>query len=90
VTASTQWGFPLASASMGSDRLGFVGSPVGLRAPTTPSLFMWRCAKGDTAIHDKRPRFGRRLDWFSNFGDLSKRKGDHISNILPLDLHISS
>jgi hypothetical protein len=63
---------------------------IGLFAPTTP-LYLCGAARrgGSTAIHGKRPRSGHGLNWFLNFGDLSKKEGDHIPNIPPLDLHIS-
>jgi hypothetical protein len=94
-TTSAQWGFPLASVPTGSNRLGFVGSPVVRQSldcvlQQLPSIYVALREGGPTAIHGKRPRSGRELDWFLNSGDLFKRKGDHIPNILPLDLHISS
>jgi hypothetical protein len=53
---------------------------IGFRAPAIFPLFMWRCAMGPTAIHGKRPRSGRELDWIPNSKDLFKRKGDRIPN----------
>jgi hypothetical protein len=90
------WAVPLASAPSRSDRLARVCGGtvdtvnVSSRAPACPPFNIALRERGPTAIQDKRPRSGRGLDWFSNPGDLSKRKRNHIPNILPLDLHISS
>jgi hypothetical protein len=53
---------------------------VGSRAPACPPFNIALRERGPTAIQDKRPRSGHGLDWFSNPGDLSKRKRDHIPN----------
>jgi hypothetical protein len=63
-----------------SDRLGFVGSPVARQSldlvlRRLPSIYVALREGGSTAIHGKRPRSGRGRNWFSNFGDLSKREG---------------
>jgi hypothetical protein len=82
------WAVPLASAPSRSDRIARVcGGTVdtvniGSHAPVCPLLIL-RCVRGATAIQDKRPRSGHGSDWFSNLRD-------HIPNILPLNLYISS
>jgi hypothetical protein len=58
---------------------------VGSRAPVCPPFIVALRERGPTAIQGKRPRSGRESDLFP-----IRRSGDHIPNILPLDLHISS
>jgi hypothetical protein len=60
-------GLPLASAHTGSSRLGFMGSPVARQSldyvlQRLPSIYVALCKGGPTAIHDKRPRSGHRLN----------------------------
>jgi hypothetical protein len=82
------WAIPLASAPSRSDRSARVCGDtvdtvnVGSRAPTCPPFNIALRERGLTAIQDKRPRSGHRLDWFSNPGDLFKKKRDHIPNRL--------
>jgi hypothetical protein len=88
------WAVPLASAPSRSDRLARVcGGTVdtvnlGSRALACSTFNIALCERGPTAIQGKHPRSWRGLDWFLNPGDLSKRKRDHIPNILPFNLHI--
>jgi hypothetical protein len=58
---------------------------VGSRAPACPPFIVALRERGSTAIQGKRLRSRHELDWFP-----IRRSGDHIPNILPLDLHISS
>jgi hypothetical protein len=58
---------------------------VGSRAPACPLFIVALRERELTAIQDKHPRSGRESDWFP-----IRRSEDHIPNILPLDLHISS
>jgi hypothetical protein len=85
------WAVPLASASSRLDLVARVCGGtvctvnVGSRAPTCPPFIVALRERGPTAIQGKRLRSGRESDWFP-----IRRSGDHIPNILPLDLHISS
>jgi hypothetical protein len=58
---------------------------IGSRAPACPLFIVALHERGLTAIQDKRPQSGHESDWFP-----IRRSGDHIPNIPPLDLHISS
>jgi hypothetical protein len=84
--AAAQWGggSPRFSAyELGLSRVcgeSYSTAIVGLRAPVTPLYLCAAKRRGSITIHGKRPQLGRGLDWFSNFKDLSKRKGDHIPN----------
>jgi hypothetical protein len=83
------WAVLLASTPSRSDRLARVCGDtvdtmnVDSRAPACPPFNIALRERRSTVIR-------RRLDWFSNPGDLFKRKRDHIPNILPIDLYISS
>jgi hypothetical protein len=80
------WAVPLASAPSRSDLVARVcGGTVVHRALTCPPFIIALRERGPTVIQVKRPRSGRESDWFP-----IRRSGDHIPNILPLDLHISS
>jgi hypothetical protein len=58
---------------------------VGSCATACPPFIVTLRERGHTATQDKRIRSGRKSDWFT-----IRRSGDHIPNILLLDLHISS
>jgi hypothetical protein len=80
---------PLASAPTGSGRLGFMESPTERQSLNCmlwrlPSIYVALCEGGPTAIHGKRPRSGRGLNWFPNSGDLSKRKEITFLTFFPL------
>jgi hypothetical protein len=75
-------GLPLATVPTGWGRLGSVGSPVARQSldyvlRRLPSIYMVLHERGSTAIHDKRPRSGRRLNWFPNSVDLFKKRRSH-------------
>jgi hypothetical protein len=86
---------PLAIATTRSSRLGSVGSHVARQSldcvlRRLPSIYVALREGGSTVIHDKRPRSGRELNWVSQFRRSFQKEEDHIPNVLPLDLHISS
>jgi hypothetical protein len=58
---------------------------VGSHAPVCPPFIVALRERGPTVIQGKCPRSGPESDWFP-----IQRSGNHIPNILPLDLHISS
>jgi hypothetical protein len=94
--AMARWAVPLASAPSRSDRLARVcGGTVdtvniGSRAPACPLFNITLRERGLTAIQGKRPRSGRGTELVFQSQRSFQKEKDHIPNILPLNLHISS
>jgi hypothetical protein len=87
--AAARWAVPLDSAPSQLDRLARVCGGtvdtvnVGSRAPECPLLILCCVRGGPLSYKASTPDQDAELDWFSNPGDLSKRKIDHIPNSCP-------